>query len=64
MSGIATGREIVRTVRGENVPFIAASIAYVDSDPGLKTTLLTKLGWGDTDADDGYPLQADRRYDH
>ncbi|MFU1780098.1 YihY/virulence factor BrkB family protein [Haloarcula japonica] len=28
MSGIATGREIVRTVRAENVPFMAASIAY------------------------------------
>jgi len=28
MSGTATGREIVRTVREENVPFIAASIAF------------------------------------
>jgi membrane protein len=28
MSGVATGREIVRTVRDENVPFMAASIAY------------------------------------
>jgi membrane protein len=28
MSGIATGREMVRTVREENVPFMAASIAY------------------------------------
>ena len=28
MSGIATGREVVRTVREENVPFMAASIAY------------------------------------
>ena len=33
--------------------------AYVDPDPGAKTTLLTKLGWEDTDADDGYPLQTD-----
>jgi membrane protein len=28
MSGIATGREIIQTVREENVPFMAASIAY------------------------------------
>ncbi|WP_424000450.1 YihY/virulence factor BrkB family protein [Haloarcula salina] len=28
MSALATGREIVRTVREENVPFMAASIAY------------------------------------
>lgn len=28
MSAIATGREIVRTVREENVPFMAAGIAY------------------------------------
>ena len=28
MSGIATGRQIVRTVREENLPFMAASIAY------------------------------------
>lgn len=28
MSALATGRDIVRTVRDENVPFMAASIAY------------------------------------
>ncbi len=31
--------------------------AYVDPDPGLTTKLKTKLGWEDTDDDDGYPLQ-------
>lgn len=31
--------------------------AYVDPDPGLTTKLKAKLGWEDTDDDDGYPLQ-------
>lgn len=30
--------------------------AYVDPDPGLGETLLSKLGWADRD-DDTYPLQ-------
>ena len=30
--------------------------AYVDPDPGLTDTVMSKLGWGDRD-DDTYPLQ-------
>lgn len=32
--------------------------AYVDPDPSLTGTILSKLGWADTDEDD-YPLQED-----
>lgn len=31
--------------------------AYVDADPGLTEALLSKLGWGDRDDEDTYPLQ-------
>ena len=31
--------------------------AYVDADPGLTDSLLSKLGWGDKGDEDTYPLQ-------
>ena len=30
--------------------------AYVDPDPGITDTVMSKLGWGDAD-EDTYPLQ-------
>ncbi|MDS0220548.1 PRC-barrel domain containing protein [Haloarcula sp. S1AR25-5A] len=55
------GKTVV-TSTGDEVGIVSGyryGTAYVDPDPGLKTTLLTKLGWEDTDEDDGYPLQTD-----
>lgn len=54
------GKTVV-TSTGEEIGIISGyryGTAYVDPDPGLKTKLLTKLGWEDTDEADGYPLQA------
>jgi len=46
VSGIVTGREIARTVREENVPFVAASIAYyaIASTVPLLALRLVELG--------------------
>jgi len=55
------GKTVV-TSTGDEVGIVSGyryGTAYVDPDPGLKTTLLTKLGWEDTDDEDGYPLQTD-----
>ncbi|MGB9931136.1 PRC-barrel domain containing protein [Haloarcula amylolytica] len=55
------GKTVV-TSTGDEVGIVSGyryGTAYVDPDPGLKTTLLTKLGWEDTTDDDGYPLQTD-----
>ncbi|GCF14308.1 hypothetical protein Harman_22430 [Haloarcula mannanilytica] len=55
------GKTVV-TSTGDEVGIVSRyryGTAYVDPDPGLKTTLLTKLGWEDTDDEDGYPLQTD-----
>lgn len=55
------GKTVV-TSTGDEVGIVSGyryGTAYVDPDPGLKTKFLTKLGWEDTDEEDGYPLQAD-----
>ncbi|WP_336336812.1 PRC-barrel domain containing protein [Haloarcula brevis] len=54
------GKTVV-TSTGDEVGIVSGyryGTAYVDPDPNLKTTLVTKLGWEDTD-DDGYPLQTE-----
>lgn len=33
------------------------STAYVDPDPGITDTIKSKLGWGDQEDEDTYPLQ-------
>ncbi|EMA33613.1 hypothetical protein [Haloarcula japonica] len=55
------GKTVV-TSTGDEVGIVSGyryGTAYVDPDPGLKTTVMTTLGWDDIDDDDGYPLQAD-----
>jgi hypothetical protein len=55
------GKTVV-TSTGDEVGIVSGyrySTAHVDPDSGLKTTLMTKFDWEDTDEDDGYPLQAD-----
>ena len=48
----ANGEEIgmVSSVRGDTV--------YVDPDPGMTETIMSKLGWDDIDHEE-YPLRAD-----
>lgn len=51
------GKEVVRD--GETVGRVVDvehGTAYVDPDPGIGETLLSKLGWADRD-EDNYPLQ-------
>ena len=63
MSGNVIVDESVEGMRvlneqGENVGIVTAvrnGTAYVDPDPGIAETLMSKLGWSDADADD-YPL--------
>lgn len=31
--------------------------AYIDPDPGIAETIKSKLGWGEREAEDTYPLQ-------
>lgn len=31
--------------------------AYVDPDPGIAETIKSKLGWGERESEDTYPLQ-------
>lgn len=46
----ADGEQVGRVVSVEH------GTAYVDADPGITDTIMSKLGWGDTD-EDSYPLQ-------
>lgn len=51
------GKEVVQD--GETVGRVVQvehGTAYVDPDPGITETLLSKLGWADRD-EDSYPLQ-------
>lgn len=51
------GKEVVQD--GETVGRVVDvdhGTAYVDPDPGITETLLSKLGWTDRD-EDSYPLQ-------
>ncbi|WP_254536299.1 PRC-barrel domain containing protein [Halomarina litorea] len=38
---------------------VRSGTAYVDPDPSIADTLLSKLGWAEMD-EDTYPLRADR----
>ena len=38
---------------------VRGGTAYVDPDPSIADTLMSKLGWGDVD-EDTYPLESDR----
>lgn len=31
--------------------------AYIDPDPGITDTIKSKLGWGERESEDTYPLQ-------
>lgn len=51
-----------KVVRGDDtvgrIVDVEHGTAYVDPDPGLTETLMSKLGWGDEAGDkDTYPLQ-------
>jgi len=51
------GKPIVDS-NGEKIGIVSevrAGTAYVDPDPGVTDTVMSKLGWGDSDEDD-YPL--------
>ncbi|QWC20209.1 PRC-barrel domain containing protein [Halorubrum sp. 2020YC2] len=55
------GKAVVDS-NGEQIGMIAevrSGTAYVDADPSLADTVLSKLGWSDADGDD-YPLQENR----
>ena len=52
------GKKVVNA-RGETVGRVVDvrhGTAYVDPDPSLGDTIMSKLGWGDADGDE-YPLQ-------
>lgn len=52
------GKEVV-DANGDTVGRIVTvehGTAHVDPDPGITDTIMSKLGWGDTD-EDTYPLQ-------
>lgn len=51
-----------RVVRGDDtvgrVVNVERGTAYVDPDPDITDTIMSKLGWGEDD-EDTYPLQED-----
>lgn len=54
------GKEVVNST-GDSVGRVVEvrhGTAYVDPDPGLTDTVMSKLGWGDAD-EESYPLQED-----
>lgn len=54
------GKEVVNSA-GESVGRVVEvkhGTAYVDPDPGVTDTVMSKLGWGDAD-EESYPLQED-----
>lgn len=53
----AEGKKVVRgTDTVGRVVEVRHGTAYVDPDPGVTDTLMSKLGWGDAD-EEAYPLQ-------
>lgn len=50
-----------KVVRGDDtvgrIVAVEHGTAYVDADPGLSDKLFSKLGWGDHEGEDKYPLQ-------
>ncbi len=51
------GKEVVHgTETVGRVVEVEHGTAYIDPDPGLTGTIMSKLGWGDRD-EDTYPLQ-------
>ena len=53
----AEGKQVVRgTDTVGRVVEVRHGTAYVDPDPGITDTLMSKLGWADAD-EDTYPLQ-------
>ena len=59
-STITSSEEGKAVVHGDEtvgrVTKVEHGTAYIDPDPGLTETIMSKLGWGDRD-EDTYPLQ-------
>lgn len=49
----ATGEKVGRVIE------VRHGTAYVDPDPDIGDTIMSKLGWGEAD-EDAYPLQKER----
>lgn len=53
-----TGKKVVNH-NGDEIGMISGyegGRAYVDPDPGLAESIMSKLGWSDVDDEDTYPL--------